>query len=178
MYDEEASMQTGGAQSKGTVNQGHTKGGNINVAPEDKVAPADREELGDDESADAAGASPMWPAHLHITIEKDGIPGALQIEAVIRDGEIITENLHFFAQKDLADVKTADAEWSRRNMYTGPAFSNLDEELQVFIDRYIQERGIDTGLAVWVPDYVDYKEQKEYVSWLERKYYDDAHSFS
>ena len=171
MYDEEdSSMQQGGAQSKGTINQGRTKGGNINVAPEDKIAPADREELADDESADGTGIGPMWPAHLHITIEKDGIAGALQIEAVVRDGEIQTENFHFFAAKALADVKTAEAEWSRRNMYTGPAFTNLDEELQVYIDKYIAERGIDTALAVWVPDYVDYKEQKEYVNWLGRKY--------
>ena len=168
MYDEDetSAMQQGGAQSKGTINQGRTKGGNINVAPEDKVAPADREELADDESPDAVASNPSWAAHLHITIEKDGVPGALQIEAVIRDGDVATENVHYFANKDLADVKTAEGEWTRRNVYTGPAFMNLDEELQMLVDRYIQERGVDTALAVWVPDYVDYKEQREYVGWL------------
>lgn len=163
--DDSASMQQGGAQSKGTINQGHTKGGNINVAPEDRVAPADREELADDESP-AASAGEGFPSRLHITITKEGVKGALQLESVARDGDIMTEQLHYFPDQSLADAKTAEQDWARRAHYTGPPFANLDEELQVLIDRYVAERGIDTALALWVPDYVDYKEQREYVEWL------------
>jgi complement component 1 Q subcomponent-binding protein len=49
--DEDLDMdtQSHGANSKGAVNQGQTKGGNFKVAPEDGVTPADREELADDE---------------------------------------------------------------------------------------------------------------------------------
>ena len=179
MYDEDsASMQQGGAQSKGTINQGRTSGGNINVAPEDRIAPADREELADDESpATAAGGGGAgtsgeqgFPTRLHLTIEKEGVKGALHIESIVRDGDILTENLHYFPAAELADAKTAEQDWNRRALYTGPPFANLDEDLQVLIDRFVQERGIDTALAVWVPDYVDYKEQREYVNWLSGKY--------
>ena len=47
--DEMGTAQSGGANTKGAVNQGRTSAGNIKVAPEDSVAPADREELRNDE---------------------------------------------------------------------------------------------------------------------------------
>jgi complement component 1 Q subcomponent-binding protein len=50
--DEEEDIETaqsGGANTKGAVNQGRTSGGNIKVAPEDSIAPADREELRNEE---------------------------------------------------------------------------------------------------------------------------------
>ena len=52
IMDEEEDYETGqsgGANTKGAVNQGRTNGGNIKVAPEDSVAPADREELRSEE---------------------------------------------------------------------------------------------------------------------------------
>ena len=49
--DDEAAMdgQSGGANTKGSVNQGRTSAGNMKVAPEDSIAPADREEMRNDE---------------------------------------------------------------------------------------------------------------------------------
>ena len=43
--EELGTAQSGGANTKGAINQGTTNGGNFKVAPEDSVAPADREEL-------------------------------------------------------------------------------------------------------------------------------------
>jgi len=45
----------------------------------------------------------------------------------------------------------------------------LDEDLQLLLERYLDERGINTALALFVPDYVDFKEQREYLSWLSSK---------
>ena len=168
MYDEEAasasSMQQGGAQTKGAINQGRTSGGNINVAPEDRVAPADREELADDESPAEPEAG--FPARVNITIKKQGLKGAMHLETIARDGSILIENVHYFPKAELADAKTADQDWTRQGLYTGPPFGNLDEELQVLLERYIEERGINTALALWVPEYIDFKEQREYIKWL------------
>ncbi len=52
MGDEEGGMavQSGGANTKGAINKGGKADGNFKVAPEDSVAPADREELSDDVS--------------------------------------------------------------------------------------------------------------------------------
>ena len=47
--DDIEETQSGGANTKGAVNQGRTSGGNIKVAPEDSLAPADREEPSNEE---------------------------------------------------------------------------------------------------------------------------------
>ena len=173
LYDEDGSVpesaQSGGANTKGAINAGRTKGGNINIAPEDRIAPADREELEDDESA-APGEEeePSFPARLNVMIEKAG-KGTLQIETTAQDGEIAIDNVYYFKDAELADAKTAELDWKRRNLYEGPPFANLDEDLQVLLERYLDERGVNTALAMWVPEYIDFKEQREYLNWLSSK---------
>ena len=54
------------------------------------------------------------------------------------------------------------------NLYTGPPFGQLDEEVQGMLEQYLDARGINTALALFIPDYIDVKEQKEYLSWLGR----------
>lgn len=169
LYDE-ATSQGGGAQSKGTVNQGRSPDGNINVAPEDGVSPADRAESGDSEDA-AAGEqaqNPAYPAAVHVTISKPG-KGAVQIVTNAQDGMIVIENVYYYPKAEIADAETPETDFARANIYAGPPFQNLDPELQSMLERYLDERGINEQLASFVPDYVDYKEQKEYVQWLESK---------
>lgn len=171
MYDEgdaegAANMQSGGANAKGTINQGRTQDGNINIAPEDRIAPADREGLADDESPSQEGNNePSFPARVNVMIEKPG-RGTLQLETTAENGEIVIDNVYYFADAELADAKTAELDWKRRNLYEGPPFGNLDESLQVLLERYIDERGINTALAIWVPEYIDFKEQREYLRWM------------
>ena len=175
LYDEEPdeireNAQSRGANTKGAINQGRTKDGNINVAPEDRVAPGDREELMDDESPSGQDESnePSFPARVNVMIEKKG-KGTLQIETTAQDGEIVIDNVYYFKDAALADAKTAELDWKRRNLYEGPPFGNLDEDLQVLLERYLDERGINTALALWVPEYIDFKEQREYLNWLSSK---------
>jgi complement component 1 Q subcomponent-binding protein, mitochondrial len=82
---------------------------------------------------------------------------------------VVIDNVYYFQSAELADVKNAEKDWQRRGMYTGPPFGNLDEDLQVLLERYLDERGVNTALALFIPDYIDYKEQKEYISWLSSK---------
>ena len=162
--------QSGGAQTKGTINQGYTKGGNINVAPEDRVAPSDREELADEESpsGEEGAEEPSIPMRVNVTIQKPG-KGCMQVETIAEDGMIQIDNVFYYQDAELADAQTADLNWSKRNLYAGPPFGNLDEDLQVLLERYLDERGINTSLALFVPDYVDFKEQREYLNWLSSK---------
>lgn len=105
-----------------------------------------------------------------MTIEKAG-HGALQVETVAQDGMIVIENVYYFPNAELADAKTADQDWTRRGLYTGPPFGNLDQDLQVMLERYLDERGVNTALALWVPEYIDFKEQREYLTWLASKFF-------
>ncbi|KAL8844304.1 MAG: hypothetical protein Q9176_001214 [Flavoplaca citrina] len=172
LSDEEAAdaaatnVQSGGGNTKGSINQGQTKGGNFAVAPEDSIAPSDRADGSyEDPNSGEGEQEPSFPARLNVLITKAG-KGALQLDVTAQDGEVLIENVYYFKKPELADAKTAELDWSRRNLYTGPPFGNLDEDLQVLLERYLNERGIDTALALWVPEYIDWKEQREYISWL------------
>ena len=157
--------QSGGAQSKGTIKAGRTEGGNIKVAPQGSVSPADDESAEADAEDGADLQEPSVPIRVEVTIEKPG-KGALQFETVATDGMISIENVYHYSDSTLANTNSADRELSKRDMYLGPPFVNLDEDLQVMFERYLDERGVNTALALFVPDYVDHKEQREYVRWL------------
>ncbi|KAF2752257.1 mitochondrial glyco protein [Sporormia fimetaria CBS 119925] len=167
-YDEEADeimdAQSGGANTKGSINQGQKGDGNFRIAPEDRIAPADREEL-DDEFDEEAHQQQGFPARVNIRVERPG-KGALSIEAVAQDGDFIIEDLAHFTTAELAEPQTAEQSWQRQSLYTGPPFGNLDEDLQILLEKYLEERGVNTRMALFVPDYIDHKEQKEYVRWL------------
>lgn len=171
-YDEDESdltdAQSGGAQSKGTINQGRTKDGNFNITTEDRVAPADRPELADDEPA-SDDEGPGFPARVNVTIDKGG-KGVLQLETTVQDGDVMIEHISYFSKPELADAQTAELDWSKRNLYTGPPFGNLDQDLQLLLERYLDERGVNTELALWIPEYIDFKEQREYLNWLSSKF--------
>lgn len=106
-----------------------------------------------------------FPVRLNIIIEKAG-KGALNIEAVAQNGMIGIHNLHHYPDVALAQAKTAEKAHEAQNLYVGPPFENLDEDLQVLLERYLDERGVNSALAVFVPEYIELKEQNEYLRWL------------
>lgn len=105
------------------------------------------------------------PCQLSIVIEKPN-GGALSIDATAQDGNLLVNNMYYYADAALAHGKTADQLHAADAAYPGPPFGSLDEDLQVLIERYLEERGITQALAVFVPDYMDAKEQREYLAWL------------
>ena len=133
MYDEELSdlppdTQSGGAQSKGAINKGRNEGGSFNMATEQLVVPGARTEPSDDESpAGDEDEEPNFPARANVTIEKAGMKGALQVETIAQDGVIVIENVYYYPDTKLADPNSAEADWLRRTIYTGPQFGSLDE---------------------------------------------------
>lgn len=176
LFDDEVdrslgSVQSGGANTKGAINKGRAGDGNFRVAPEDSTSPVDRQELGDEDidAEGGVGAGPAFPARVNVKVTRDGQKGALVIESVAQDGEIIIDNVYYFADKAIADPQNADQEWRRKATYAGPPFGNLDEGLQIGLEKYLEERGVNTSMALFIPDYIDFKEQKEYIRWLESK---------
>jgi complement component 1 Q subcomponent-binding protein len=111
---------------------------------------------------------PAYPARLNVTIEKSG-KGAMHIETVSQDGLIQIENVSYFRKPELAEANSAEKDWARQNLYIGPPFRNLDSDLQMMLERYLDERGVNAELAMFVPEYIDFKEQREYVTWLKGK---------
>ncbi|RKF63634.1 Mitochondrial acidic protein MAM33 [Erysiphe neolycopersici] len=105
------------------------------------------------------------PVRLHIVVEKPG-KGALVIDSVIQDSMVMIESCLHYENPEHAYAKTSEQFHERQDLYAGPVFANLDEELQVLFERYLDERGINTALAIFVPEYINMKEQREYARWL------------
>lgn len=133
-----------------------------NSADQDARAAEDME---DEDGEGGAGSDAAVPCRLRVIIEKPG-KGALNIDAMASDGGIVVENMYHYADASLAHVETADAAHKAQDVYPGPPFGSLDEDLQILMERYLEERGVTQALAVFVPDYMDVKEQKEYTAWL------------
>lgn len=124
------------------------------------------EESVEEEDVDE-GEEPVAPINLSILVEKPGkVPGALNIDATAQNGGIIVDNLFYFEDAAVARAETPEAAQRRADIYPGPPFGSLDDDLQVLMERFLEDRGITQTLAVFVPDYVDVKEQREYVRWL------------
>lgn len=160
--------ESGSSSSGQAINQSSSSSsrGTPSLAPEDRVAQSDESASHDD----AEAGPESFPARLNIIVTKDGKKGALMLEAIAEDGHISIDNMFFFADKDLAEPKSFESDWKRRGVYAGPPFGNLDDELQALMDNYLGERGINDELALFIPDYIDYKEQKEYLRWLSSEF--------
>ncbi len=152
-------------QPKKTINQSGVRGGTVDVVPEDSVAPADRE--GEVEE-DPAAASPSYPLNLLITINKPG-DQALVVRAVARDGTIATEHINYYPKTSLIDPTSPPEITEAGSLYSGPPFENLDTDLQLMFENYLEERGVNAELANVLPYFVEWKEQREYVDWLSSK---------
>lgn len=135
------------------INQGSQK--NFKTAPEDSI----------EEGQEAEPEERSFAVRVNVVITKPK-SGALHFETIAQEGMIMIDNIFYYKDASLAEPKTAEKAHERISLYVGPQFSNLDEDLQVLMERYLDERGINATLALFVPDYIDMKEQKEYLRWL------------
>lgn len=139
-------------------------------------------EVEGEEADDAA----VYPLRASLNITKSNAPGALNVDMVVQEGHFLVENVSFYEDAKVGTELTAEADWKRRGMYIGPQvccigflmlnicqypfyqFDTLDIGLQEEFEKFLQERGINESIAQFIPDYAEFKEQKEYVKWLER----------
>lgn len=125
-----------------------------------------RSEEGEDGEDMGVDPESSVTCRLNIVIEKSGQAGVLNIEAVAQDASIIVENMFYYDDAAIAHSANAEAVHKGTDVYPGPGFGTLDEDLQLLMEQYLDERGINSALAVFVPDYMDVKEHKEYLAWL------------
>ncbi|KAE9572545.1 Mitochondrial acidic protein MAM33 [Colletotrichum fructicola] len=152
MYEQDRALDDEYDPSEPQTNQNGARSAN----PEEDI---------EDEEGELDEAAP--PCRLSIVVEKPGkADGALNIDATAQDGAITVENMYYYEDGKLAHGSSADIAHARADVYPGPPFGSLDEDLQILMERYLEERGITQALAIFAPDYIDVKEQKEYVRWL------------
>ncbi|KAG0227459.1 hypothetical protein BGW42_002933 [Actinomortierella wolfii] len=118
---------------------------------------------GDDEEGELESLT--FPVRCLITISKPNA-GSISVEAIAQDGAFIVESVANIKDNVLANSRTVEADWEKRGLYQGPPFAELDERLQVAFEQYLEERGINSDLAWFIPNYVFHKDQIEYTNWL------------
>lgn len=110
---------------------------------------------------------PQFPVRISATITKPTTnEGALMLDGFVQDGEVTLDNIAYYPERDTATTMDANMDYARRAAYLGPQVETLDDALQVQFREYFAERGIDANFALFVPNYAEYKEQREYVAWL------------
>ncbi|KNC97074.1 uncharacterized protein SPPG_07470 [Spizellomyces punctatus DAOM BR117] len=125
------------------------------------------QDFADMEHEPAFGERP--PVGLSIVIQKktDSIEsGALEIEASAKYPNIFINHITVFPSVDLCMDSSAQGDWQRRGLYSGPSFQQLPETLQDLFQEYITERGFDEELALRIHDIVEAKDQKEWDVWV------------
>jgi complement component 1 Q subcomponent-binding protein len=139
--------------------------GDMQSTENDPEFSEDHEDVSDAaEHQEPAGA---FPIRASLSITKSTGPGALNIDTVCQEGSFLVDNISFYKDAKLGTDLTAESDWQRRGLYIGPQFDTLDVGVQEEFERYLSERGVDESLALFIPEYAEYKEQKEYVQWLE-----------
>ncbi|KAF9975425.1 hypothetical protein BGZ73_000930 [Actinomortierella ambigua] len=124
-----------------------------------------QQESQDGEEDEGEVESLTFPVRCLITISKPNA-GSISVEAIAQDGAFIVESVANVKDNVLANSRTVEADWEKRGLYQGPPFAELDERLQVAFEHYLEERGINSDLAWFVPNYVFHKDQIEYTNWL------------
>jgi len=128
----------------------------------------EQEDFEQEESEEEAEPSPSsFPIRCSISVTKSSGSGALTIDAMCQEGTFIVDNISFYNDSKLGTELTAEADWKRRGLYIGPQFDTLDIGVQEEFEKFLQERGVNENLALFIPEYSELKEQKEYTRWLD-----------
>lgn len=124
------------------------------------------EEGKESESGEEESYPQAYPIRANIVVTKSKTSTGLAVEASIQDGAFVIEGVSYFPESGLAIDSSAEADWKRRTLYLGPQYDRLEIGLQERFDEYLQERGVNEELALFIPEYAEFKEQKEYANWL------------
>ncbi|KAJ3416822.1 Mitochondrial acidic protein mam33 [Chytridiales sp. JEL 0842] len=124
-----------------------------------------------DEAEEEESAEKGFPVNMTILIEKkvgNEDAGSLEISATLQDQSFFIDSVSFSENSSIMVDQTAEGDWQRRGRYGGPVFQDLDEGLQELFHDFLAERGFDAALADFIPSYIEFKEQAEYIEWLKR----------
>ncbi|KAG5727430.1 hypothetical protein E4T56_gene11913 [Termitomyces sp. T112] len=140
----------------------------FSIADMDAMEEDFESEESESEGQENDGDDPLhtFPIRASLSITKTTGPGCLNVDMIAQEGHFVVENVAFYQDAKLGTELTAEADWKRRGVYLGPQFETLDVGVQEEIEKYLAERGVNETAALFIPEYAEWKEQKEYISWL------------
>ncbi|KAJ1889270.1 Mitochondrial acidic protein mam33 [Kickxella alabastrina] len=113
----------------------------------------------------AEDAPEDFPIYFTATFAKPGAP-VLHMELECEEGEIGVDHMKFLPDEESAIAKSLEKDWVRKQVYCGPIYGQLSDDLKENIDEFLVERNVDTALTLFMQDFIEYKEQGEYLHWL------------
>ncbi|KAJ1734150.1 Mitochondrial acidic protein mam33 [Coemansia biformis] len=108
-----------------------------------------------------------FPIFFTATFAKPGAP-VLHMELESEECEVGVDHMRFIPEEAMAVGKDMASEWGRKQVYCGPIFGQLSDDLKENVDAFLAERGIDTALTLFMQDYIEFKEQGDYLDWLRK----------
>lgn len=112
------------------------------------------EEVVYDENEEYQDEEPILPLRFTVTVSKAG-------------KKLVLECMSELGQAKVVGVSTASSDSAEENMYQGPDFFELAEDLQESFAIYLDEEcAVTSDVATFVAMYADYKEQMQYVQFL------------
>jgi complement component 1 Q subcomponent-binding protein, mitochondrial len=102
-----------------------------------------------------------------VMVKKQNDKPALLFDCIAINGTVEIESLRYLPDGTLVNASDIKATRDRSNSYQGPIMSTLESKVQEAFFDYLETRSVDENLAVFIRDYIAFKEQKEYVRWLE-----------
>ncbi|TDL22887.1 hypothetical protein BD410DRAFT_722313, partial [Rickenella mellea] len=84
--------------------------------------------------------------------------GTLTFDTLLQEGAFVVDTIPYYSDSALGTDLTAEADRKWRGLYIGPRYDQLDTGVQEELEKYLEERGIGEGLAMFIPEYA--KEQK------------------
>jgi len=131
------------------------------------IQQAETPEEMDEEMGDVPTPAVAFPIRASLAVTKKNAQGSLNIDTVCQQGTFLVDNISFYPDGKLGTDLTAEADWRRRGLYIGPSFDTLDAGVQEEVEKWLAARGVDETMASFIPEYAEFKEQKEYVQWLD-----------
>lgn len=108
-------------------------------------------------------------ANVNVIISNNADGSAVSFDLLmnLQDHSFYVDSITPFKSIDQVLNDSADAQYKKDLQYQGPPFSNLDEGLQESLELYLESRGINEELSGFITAYSEFKENSEYISWLE-----------
>ena len=100
-------------------------------------------------------------------IEKNGRASVYDIHLSLLDFEISIASVTFFDHAEDAIKECNCVEEISSSAYSGPEFTNLDEELQDAILKYLKDKGLGDEHWELIIAYSGVKENNDYINWLQ-----------
>lgn len=104
-------------------------------------------------------------ANVKVLVSKPNSNDGLFFNLLLQDSEEGFLVDYFNYKQNVSEFLTQvekDGTFLSSSEYQGPRFSNLDDSLQITMEKYLQEKGIDFELADFVFSYAEVKEENSY----------------